>query len=169
MVMGKFNRYWTLITVILVVIIIIGGIVIWSKYSPGQPVEIAMPPAPEWSGRISIEGAVTSPGGYLFSCDDSLAALIRAAGGTTDSANLSGLRLYIPESGVEVEPQRVDINRAEVWLLEALPGIGPTLAQRIVDYREQNGPFHNTSEITRVAGIGEAIYEQVKHLVTIAD
>ena len=63
----------------------------------------------------------------------------------------------------------ININRAETWLLEALTGIGPTLAQRIVDYREQNGPFRNTSELTEVEGIGTAIYERIKHRITVAD
>ncbi len=85
------------------------------------------------------------------------------------NANLSGLRLYIPSMGEEQEPQKIDINRAEVWLLKALPGIGETLAQRIVDYRQKNGPFRNTAELLKVAGIDSATYEKTKHLITVAD
>jgi comEA protein len=58
-------------------------------------------------------------------------------------------------------PQQIDINRAEAWLLEALPGIGPSKAQAIIDYRQQNGGFKHITEITRVEGIGPAIYEQI--------
>ena len=102
---------------------------------------------------------------------DSLEALIQAAGGTTSSADLSELKLklYILEMGEEQEPQKIDINRAEVWLLKALPGIGETLAQRIVDYRHQNGLFLNTNELLKVAGIGTTTYEQIEHLITVAD
>lgn len=64
--------------------------------------------------------------------------------------------------------QRVDINRAEPWLLAALPEIGPTLAQRIVDYREKNGPFHSTSELMKVAGIGRDTFDTIKEMVTVA-
>jgi len=71
--------------------------------------------------------------------------------------------------GEAQEPQKIDINRAEVWLLKALPGIGETLAQRIVDYRHQNGPFHNIRQLLQVAGIGTTTYEQIKHLITVAD
>jgi comEA protein len=67
------------------------------------------------------------------------------------------------------QPQKVDINRAEAWLLEALPGIGETLAQRIIDYRQQNGAFRSISEITEVEGIGQSLYEQIKDLITVGD
>ena len=166
---SKANKYWTLITILLVAIIVVGGVVVWSRYCPGQPVEISIPPGQEVQGRIYIGGAVNSPGSYPFAGDDSMEALIQAAGGTTDSAGHDGLKLYIPRVGGEPEPQRVDINRAGVWLLEALPGIGETLAQRIVDYRQQNGPFHNIHEIVKVAGIGTTTYEQIKDLITVAD
>ena len=171
MTASKLNRFWTLITILLVAIIVIGGIVAGLRYSPGQPIEISIPPGQEWPGKIYIDGAVIKPGFYPFTTRDSLEALIQIAGGTTSSANLSELKfkLYIPESGAKEETQKVDINRAEVWLLEALPGIGETLAQRIVDYRQKNGPFHDTSELTKVAGIGTAKYEQIKDLITVAE
>jgi competence protein ComEA len=65
--------------------------------------------------------------------------------------------------------QKIDINRADIWLLEALPGIGETLAQRIIDYRLENGPYRSISEITRVTGIGDNIYKQIKDLITVSD
>ena len=125
MVANKLNRFWTLIIILLVAIIVIGGIVAWSRCSPGQDIEISISPSQAPEGG---DGA-----------------------------------------GGEQEPQKIDINRAEVWLLEALPGIGETLAQRIVDYRQQNGPFQHTNELLKVAGIGTTTYEQIKHLITVAD
>ena len=171
MTANRSNKYWMLAAILLVVIIVSGGIVAWVRYSPGQPVEIYVPAGQERQGRIYIGGNVTNPDSYPFTGSDSLEALIRAAGGTTSSANLSGLKLklYIPGVGEEQEPQKVDINRAEAWLLEALPGIGETLAQRIVDYRQQNGLFHNTKELFKVAGIGTTTYERIKNLITVAD
>lgn len=77
--------------------------------------------------------------------------------------------INIPEIEEEQQPQKININRAEVWLLMALPGIGETLAQRIVDYRQQNGPFRHTNELTRVAGIGTATCERIKHLISVSD
>jgi len=165
----RLNRFWTLITIFLMAIIAIGGVVAWSRYSPSQPIEISIPQGQQVQGEIYIGGAVNSPGSYPLRAGDSIEALIEAAGGTTSSANSSRLELYIPEVGEEEQPQKININRAEVWLLEALPGIGETLAQRIVDYRRQNGPFRNINELTKVAGIGTATYEAIKHLITVTD
>ena len=169
MTAGKLSRLWTLITVFLIVVIIIGGIVAWQKYSPPQPVEISLPPSPELTGKVYLGGAVSNPGFYPLKSEDSLEALIQAAGGTTDNADLTGLKIYIPRVGEEQQPQKIDINRAEAWLLETLPGIGQSKAQAIIDYRQQNGAFSNINEIAKVPGIGPAIYEQIKHMITVAD
>ncbi len=169
MTTSKLNRYWTLITILLVAVIVIGGIVAWSRYGPSRPIEISILPVQELQGGIYIGGAVIKPGFCPFTGGDSLEALIQAAGGTTSSADLNRLKLYVPRVEEEQEPQKIDINRAEEWLLKTLPGIGETLAQRIVDYRQRNGPFQNTNELTKVAGIGKTTYEQIKHLITVAD
>ena len=100
---------------------------------------------------------------------DTVEYIIQAAGGTRSNADLSQLRLYIPQIGAELQPQKVNLNRAEAWLLEALPGIGKTTAQAITNYRNQNGEFRNINELTKVEGIGAITYEKIKHLITIAD
>ena len=167
--MARLDKYWTLITILLIAIIATGSIVARSRYSPSQPVEISIPPGEQVQGRIYIGGAIITPGLYPLTGGDSIGALIQAAGGTTSSADFSRLRLYIPELGEEGQPQRIDLNRAEAWLLEALPGIGETRARAIIAYREQYGPFHNTNELTKVKGIGVTTYESIKHLITVAD
>jgi len=169
MATSKFNRFGALINLILVAIIVIGGIVAWSRYSGSQPIEISQSPSHGLHGEIYISGAVNSPGLYPLTAGDAIEDIIQAVGGTTDSADLSQLKLYISAVGEEEQSQKIDINRAEIWLLKALPGIGETLAQRIVDYRHQNGPFHNINELIKVEGIGTTIYEQIKELVTVAD
>ena len=115
--MAKLNKYWTLITILLIAIIATGSIVAWSRYSPSQPVEISISPEEQVQGRIYIGGAITSPGVYPLTSGDSIGALIQAAGGTTSSADLSRLKLYIPEVGEEEQPQKLNLNRAEAWLL----------------------------------------------------
>jgi competence protein ComEA len=163
------NRYWALIIILLIAVIVIGGVVAWSRYSPPHPIEISLPPSPQFQGEIYIGGAVSNPGLYPLKPGDSIEALIQAAGGITDNADLTRLKLYIPTIGEKEEPQKIDINRAEAWLLNALPGIGEGRAQAIIDYRQQHGAFHNITEITKVEGIGPATYEQIKNLITVAD
>ncbi len=169
MTTGKLTKYWTPIIILLVAIIAIGGIVAWSKYSPSQPIEISTPPGQELQGEIYLGGAVSSPSFYPLRAGDSIEDLIQAAGGTTSSADLSRLKLYIPEVGGEYQPQKINLNRAEAWLLEALPGIGEIRAQAIIDYREQNGLFNNINELRKVEGIGATTYEKIKHLIAVAD
>jgi competence protein ComEA len=163
------QKYWMLIIAFLIAVIVIGGIVAWQRYSPAQPVEISLPPNPEFQGEVYLGGAVSNPGFYPLESEDNIEDLIQTAGGTTDDADLTGLKLYVPRVGEEQPPQKIDINRAEAWLLEALPGIGPSKAQAIIDYRQQHGTFRSITEITNIEGIGPAIYEQIKHLFSIND
>ena len=71
----------------------------------------------------------------------------------------------------ETEPDgmasRVNLTPADAAALESLPGIGPALAQRIIDYRTANGPFQTTAEIQDVRGIGAGIYEKIKDSITV--
>ncbi len=62
---------------------------------------------------------------------------------------------------------KVDLNVATAAELDALPGVGPVTAQRIVDYRTQHGPFHSVDELRQIDGIGAAKFEQLKDLVTV--
>ena len=61
---------------------------------------------------------------------------------------------------------KININTADFYTLMTLPGIGETYAQRIIDYRNANGPFQDISDIKNVDGIGEKRYESIKNLIT---
>ena len=169
MTTGKHINYCTLSTALLVVIIAVGGIIIWLRSSRSQPIEITIAPEPELQGEIYVSGGVNNPGIYPIKAEDSLDDVIQAAGGTTSNADFSQLKLLVPDSGEATQTQKVNLNKAEVWLLEALPGIGPTRAQAIIDYRQKNGQFHNITELLKVEGIGDTTYEKIKHLITVAD
>ncbi|MGH2523524.1 MAG: helix-hairpin-helix domain-containing protein [Anaerolineales bacterium] len=62
---------------------------------------------------------------------------------------------------------KININTATLAELDTLPRIGPAIAQRIIDYRTANGPFRSIEEIMEVSGIGPAIFEQIKDLITV--
>jgi competence protein ComEA len=163
------DKYCTLIIVILMIIIAVGGVIACSRYPNSRPIEIFPPINYELHGTIYIDGAVSNPGFYPLRDDDSIEDIIKAAGGTNGQADLTGIELYVPVSGEEQQPQKIDLNRAEAWLLEALPGIGEITAQAIIDYRTENGQYHSTYELTKVDGIGTVTYERIKHLITVAD
>lgn len=64
---------------------------------------------------------------------------------------------------------KININTASAALLDTLPGVGPVLAQRIVDYRESVGPFHSVSDLTNVEGIGSATLLKFEDMITLED
>ena len=64
-------------------------------------------------------------------------------------------------------PQSVNINTATFDELQTVPGIGPVLAQRIIDYREANGPFESASQLTMVSGIGLKTLEEIMDYITV--
>ena len=169
MTINKHNKYWMLLTILLIVVIAVSSMVACSRYTRSQPIEISTSLPQELTGEIYIGGAVCNPGFYPLKVGDTLEALIQAAGGITSGANFSNVKLYISPVGEEIRPQKIDLNRAEAWLLEALPGIGEVRARAIIAYRQQNGPFKSINELTEVDGIGDTTYDQIKHLITVAD
>ncbi len=68
---------------------------------------------------------------------------------------------------LQTESQLININTATLAELDSLPGVGPVIAQRILDYREEHGPFTNLSQLTLVEGIGEKRLADIIDLITI--
>ncbi|MDD4860034.1 MAG: ComEA family DNA-binding protein [Dehalococcoidales bacterium] len=163
-----FKYIRALVVILLLAVIVTGGLAAWSKYDPEQPLEITLKPAAEIAGEIYAGGGVNNPGFYPFTASDTLPDIIRAAGGLAADAAPGQLRLDVPRNAAD-PPQKIDLNRAEAWLLEALPGIGETRARAIIDYRTQHGRFRNVAELQQVEGIGAATYETIKDLVTVAE
>ena len=96
--------------------------------------------------------------------------------GGTDSSSGPGPDTSSPDSsssgpgtssGNGSDTELVNINTASLDELNALPGIGPNLAQRIIDYRDENGPFSTIEDIMNVSGIGTSIFEEIKGLITV--
>jgi competence protein ComEA len=67
------------------------------------------------------------------------------------------------------ESRRVDLNRATVAELEGLPGIGPKLAQRVVDHRTSRGPFHKVEDLQQVKGIGRKKFDRLRPFVLVTN
>jgi len=168
--MSRVDRFYLFITVFLVIAATAGGVMLAVQRGRSQPVEIVLSQTepPELSGKIYIGGAVANPGVYPWQEGDTIQVLLLDASVESD-ADLSHIEIYVPREGEEQSPQKIDINRAEPWLLEALPGIGEVLAQRIVDYRRENGPYKRIEDLLKVSGIGPATFEKIKDFITVAD
>ncbi len=168
--MSGAQRVYLFITVFLFVAAIAGGIMLAVQHSSSDPVEIILSETvpPEMCGGVCIEGAVANPGVYPLRAGDTLEMILCDAGIETD-ADLSHIEIYVPREGEEQCSQKIDINRAEPWLLEVLPGIGEVLAQRIVDYRSDNGAFRTIQDLLRVEGIGSVTLEKIEDYITVSD
>jgi len=168
--MSRADRFYLFVTVFLAIAAIAGGVMLAVQHSRNQPVEIVLSQTepPEPSGELYIGGAVANPGIYPLKEGDTFQTLLSDAAVEPD-ADLNHIELYIPREDEEKPPQKIDINRAEPWLLEALPGIGEVLAQRIVDYHSENGAFKRIEDLLKVSGIGESTFENIKDFITVSD
>lgn len=133
---------------------------------------------------VHVTGAVADPGVYRLQEGDRVVDALEEAGGPLPEADLESLNLAQPvQDGQKITVYRVgenppdvqrggagtkvNINTAAAKELEELPGIGPTLAERIISYRERNGGFASIEEIMQVAGIGAKKFEEIRELVEI--
>lgn len=167
---SQLDKYWIAIIAFLLVSLVAGGIILAVKQSSHNTVEISLSQnVPiHYEGEIYIDGAVANPGFYPLREGDTAQALIQAAGLMPD-ADTSKIKIYVPKTIEGAQPQRINLNRAEAWLLDALPGIGPERAQAIVDYRNQHGPFRRLEDLLNVEGIGSTNLDKIRGLITLED
>lgn len=139
---------------------------------------------------IYVSGAVNSPGVIEIDNNSRVKDAIEKAGGLKENADLTNINLaekledekkiYIPEEGEntskevveeinnqESQKLKVNINTANSSELQKLPGIGPSLAESIVEYRKQNGRFASVEDIKKVSGIGKNKFNKIKEYIRI--
>ncbi len=141
---------------------------------------------------VHVAGAVGRPGLYELPEGARVNDAVEAAGGATGKADLDGLNLAsrVKDGDKVLVPSRVpaggppggapgasgtpaargglvNLNAATLADLETLPGVGPALAQRIIDYRTEHGGFRRVEDLMEVAGIGPKTYEDIKDRVTV--
>jgi competence protein ComEA len=146
--------------------------------------------APASGGKpvvVDVVGAVRSPGLYRLTEGARVADALARAGGATPKAQLELVNLAAPIADGEqiVVPRRgapapaaggtgaatgvpagpVHLNTATLEQLDALPGVGPVTAQKILDYRQEHGAFGSVDELDAIPGIGQARLEQLRDLV----
>jgi competence protein ComEA len=133
---------------------------------------------------VHVAGAVRRPGLYRLPEGNRVADAVARAGGAAASADTSSINLAAPlADGMQVvvpaaspaagadeagapPPGRVSLSSATVADLDALPGVGPVTAQKIVDYRSANGGFRSVDDLDAIPGIGPARVEQLRDLVS---
>jgi competence protein ComEA len=129
---------------------------------------------------VHVAGAVQNPGVYQLEGGSRIFDAIRAAGGELEDADLhrlnlaahihDGQRIYVPRflsDSQASEQTLVNLNTADQKTLETLPGIGPEIAKRIIDYRTKHGGFASIEEIINVDRIGPKTFENIKDLITV--
>lgn len=146
---------------------------------------------------VDVDGAVVRPGVYRLKDGARVSQAIDAAGGLTAEADVTGLnraskitdgqKIYVPtvgeqqaaaavggaESSAAMTPGAgsssglVNINTASAAELQTLSGIGPSMAQSIIDDRSKNGPFASVDDLMRVSGIGEKKLAKIKDCICI--
>ena len=150
------------------------------------PLEITPITVAEPEIFVDVTGAVNKPGVYTLTGKSRVIDAIKAAGDSAPGADLStinlarvlsdGEQIYVDStvvnsSGVRVSKTvhtgPININRATARQLDVLDGIGPVIAQRIVEYRKINGSFLSIDDLLKVSGIGAAKFAQIKAKVRI--
>ncbi|MGH2556641.1 MAG: helix-hairpin-helix domain-containing protein, partial [Actinomycetota bacterium] len=143
---------------------------------------------------VHVAGWVRRPGVYELHQGDRVIDAIRMAGGGKQGADLTtvnlaalltdGQQIMVFKKGAAVGPGAgqtggvpgvgsggaaplVNLNTATLEQLESLPGIGPALAQRILDHRQEHGPFRSVDDLLNVSGIGEKRLEDLRSKVTV--
>jgi competence protein ComEA len=140
---------------------------------------------------VNVAGWVRHPGVFEFQQGDRVIDALKAAGGPKKGAALESLNLaalltdaeqvLVPkkgEAGVavpgapssgssSVAGAKINVNTATEPELETLPGVGPVLAQRVIDYRTEHGPFATVDALDDVSGIGPATLADLRDLVTV--
>jgi competence protein ComEA len=147
----------------------------------------ATPVEPEMEITVHVAGAVQNPGVYSFRgkprVEDAVRKAVPLPEADLDALNLASSlkdeqKIYVPRMGEEVtveqrtdfssqgEGGKVNINTAGTDELNRLPGIGPVLADRIVEYREEHGPFTSLESLKNVPGIGEKKFKDLESRIT---
>lgn len=167
------------------IVLILAAVMVFFAYSwveSRNVASITILATPQSQIAVDVRGAVSTPGVVYLQPGSRLIDVINSTGGLTSNADASlvnlssrvadGQMIVIPtvmpeqfeQSGIGL----ININTASVEDLKQLPGIGDVLAQRIVTYREFNGPFQSVDEIENVEGVSTSLIESIRPLVTVS-
>ena len=175
---------------VLLVLLVFGSRLLPRRSAPAQPARPAaagtLVAAPRPRLVVDVVGAVRQPGLYRLAPGARVADAVARAGGATEKADLEQINLAAPlADGQQIAvPRRalpgaapvassaptspsgpVHLGTATAEQLDALPGVGPVTAQKILDYRAEHGGFRSVDDLDAIPGIGPARIEQLRDLV----
>lgn len=186
-------KQWQSVTLGVLVGLIASALILLISTPPrGEPIHLIAQSTPP-NITVFITGAIRNPGLYQLSSGSRAGNAVEIAGGFSPGADETSINLaaplrdgdkllvpWIPTPGADrlevvptlglptPSPERpLNLNTASVEELDLLPGIGPSKASAIVAYRDKHGDFRRAEDIQNVTGIGPAIFEQIKDLITI--
>ena len=139
---------------------------------------------------MTITGAINNPGVVVLEEGARIVDALEAAGGETEEADVNrlnlayvledGEKLYIPSKNEEEQEyitqgkdnmsegqSKININSAQIEELITLPGVGEATANKIIEYRKENGKFQKIEDLKNVPGIGDSKYENIKMLIKV--
>ncbi len=184
------QNVWLLVGyVLLAALTVLGVLLIVTRRPTGLPIQLPPAPTPV-PVRVHVTGAVVAPAVYRLPPGSIVQDAIAAAGGATADADvtrlnlahrlLDGDQIIVPTIAPTNAPGAqsaaatpgatmglVNINTAPAVELETLPRVGPSLAQRIIEYRTEHGPFAAIEDIMQVSGIGPSIFSAIKDMITV--
>ncbi len=182
------NQRRALIGLFLIVCLFSIGVV--TRGHPAQVIETAPVIVAPPLLVIDVAGGVKTPGVYSLPADSRVMDAIKSAGGVKKGMDMSeinlarllrdGEQIYVDQlvainpsirtptvRNVKKKNGPVNINRASAQELDALPGIGPVLAERIIKFRKVNGPFSLPEDLKKVSGIGSSKFAQFKSKIKL--
>lgn len=174
---------WIIGAVVGVVLVVATFLQIDPKINNNQQVDLNSSIA-ENQVEVKIEGQVAHPGIYLIDKDETVMDLVEMAGGFLSSADLDAINTYLPIEEITlvyvpilsgysqncvIDPnaKKINLNTATVDQLKEINGISDTLANRIVEYRNEHGEFKSLEELMEVVGIGTVTYEKLRDSFTL--
>ncbi len=139
---------------------------------------------------VHITGAINNPGVIILEEGARIVDALEAAGGETEEADVNrlnlayvledGEKLYIPSKNEEEQEyitqgkdnmsegqSKININSAQIEELITLPGVGEATANKIIEYRKENGKFQKIEDLKNVPGIGDSKFENIKMLIKV--
>ncbi len=174
---------WVVLFSVVSSLLAVGVLLLVSRSPRGKAVQLLTPPAPP-PVTIYVSGAVLLPGVYSLPAGSRVQDAIQAAGGLSPEADRDALNqaallrdgqaVRVPEIGEQLtenpaSERPIDLNTATQAMLEGLPGVGPVLARRILEYRQANGGFASVEELLKVEGLGEETFKKIQNLVMVVD